>query len=114
MIASLSSIKRTLLCKWIDAAKYEPLGKMISPPPLVLHFSIARLIAAVSLSRPFPVAPKSRTLKLVALNRGSGKFGGVHGSGAAARARIDKMQPRTVVETQLRIGVIRHQSRGRL
>jgi hypothetical protein len=51
--------------------------------PLTLQASIARLIGEVSLVFPFPVAPKSRTLKTADLNSGSGKLGGMQGSFAS-------------------------------
>src|SRR5437588_4761630 len=103
MIAFLSRTKRTLLCKWIEAPRYVPAGNVTSPPPSALHFAIARLIAAVSLSLPFPVAPKSRTLNVADLNWGTGKFGGVDGSGAAARAKIDNVHDSSAVAVQRRI-----------
>src|ERR1700716_4284521 len=63
-----------------------PAGKTTSPPPAKLHLSTARLIAAVSFVFPSAVAPNSRTLKVAALNFGSGKFGGTHGSADPAPA----------------------------
>src|SRR5437016_2829462 len=89
MIAFLSRTKRTLLCKWIEAPRYVPAGNVTSPPPSALHFAIARLIAAVSLSLPFPVAPKSRTLNVAELNWGTGKFGRV---GDFAEHAVDRFQ----------------------
>src|SRR3989440_6820658 len=102
MIAFLSRTKRTLLCKWIEAPRYVPAGNVTSPPPSALHLAIARLIDPVSLSLPFPVAPKSRTLNVADLNWGTGKFGGV-GSDVAALAKIDNVQDRSAVAVQRRI-----------
>src|SRR6266536_1648662 len=68
MVAPDARSSVTLLNMWIEFAdRYVPAGNCTIPPPdAALAATIVRLIAAVSLVLPSPVAPKSRTLNVVA------------------------------------------------
>src|SRR5678816_3114168 len=93
MIASLSSFRQTLLRMRAEAAMYLPGGKFTTPPPALLAFSIALLIADVSFVFPSPMAPKSLTFNWRDWSiLGCGIVGGVKtlsgGSGGAARANV--------------------------
>src|SRR2546429_859659 len=87
--ASSSSLRQMLLFRCTEATRYFPAAKCTVPPPSAAHFSIALLIAGVSLVVPSPVAPNSFTSTVLLPNRGGGMFGGEKSANAIEQRNSD-------------------------